>query len=242
MSTTHRIGPQMRRAINYVAAHPGCSKVEVARHVLPYAVGYNNAYAYGPIDRAIKAGLIVAGRGRGNAYSLDLPIMTCEEDPETILDRAAQETRRLVLAALHAAQATSLLLGRADRGSSSQELADLADASLAKSRTDAALWAVRSEVERLAAKPSQEILRRLDMARWAAQCADRRLRGMHRRYSSDHQPDRVSSELLRRMACARQEADLLVESLRMPPARDHLDMQQARAYAATHPLTPTTNL
>ena len=69
---THRIGPQMQLAIDYVAAHPGCSKVEVARHVLP-AVGYNNAYAYGPIDRAIKAGLIVAGRGRGNAYSLRVP-------------------------------------------------------------------------------------------------------------------------------------------------------------------------
>ena len=73
MSTTHRIGPQMRRAINYVAAHPGCSKVELARHVLPHAVGYNNAWAYGPVNRAIAAGLIIAGQGRGNAYSLRVP-------------------------------------------------------------------------------------------------------------------------------------------------------------------------
>ena len=73
MSTTRRIGPQMRRAAAYVAAHPGCSKLDVARYTLPWAVGYNNAYAYGPIDRAIKAGLIVAGRGRGNAYSLRVP-------------------------------------------------------------------------------------------------------------------------------------------------------------------------
>ena len=73
MRTTRRIGPQMRRAVAYVAAHPGCSKIDVARYTLPHAVGYNNAYAYGPIDRAIKAGLIIAGQGRGNAYSLRVP-------------------------------------------------------------------------------------------------------------------------------------------------------------------------
>ena len=73
MSTTHRIGPQMRRAIDYVAAHPGFSKIDVAWYILPHAVGYNNAYAYGPIDRAINAGLIVAWQGRGNAYSLRVP-------------------------------------------------------------------------------------------------------------------------------------------------------------------------
>jgi len=63
----------MRRAINYVAAHPGCSKIDVARDLLPLALGYNNAWAYGPVNRAIAAGLIVAGRGRGNAYSLRVP-------------------------------------------------------------------------------------------------------------------------------------------------------------------------
>ena len=68
-----RIGPQMRRAIDYVAAHPGCSKLAVARYTLPYAVGYNNAWAYGPVNRAIAAGLIIAGQGRGNAYSLRVP-------------------------------------------------------------------------------------------------------------------------------------------------------------------------
>ena len=73
MSTTHRIGPQMRRAIDYVAAHPGCSKIDVARHVLPWAVGYNNAYAYGPVNRAIAAGRILASRERGNAYALRVP-------------------------------------------------------------------------------------------------------------------------------------------------------------------------
>jgi len=48
----------MRRAVAYVAAHPGCSKIDVARYIL---------------DRAIKAGLIVAWQGRGNAYSLRVP-------------------------------------------------------------------------------------------------------------------------------------------------------------------------
>jgi len=68
-----RIGPQMRRAIDYVAAHPGCAKIDVARYTLPYALGYNNAWAYGPVNRAIAAGLIIAGQGRGNAYSLRVP-------------------------------------------------------------------------------------------------------------------------------------------------------------------------
>ena len=69
-STTRRIGPQMRRAVAYVAAHPGCAKVDVARSIMPWAVGKNNGFAYGPVNRAIAAGLIIAGHGRGNAYSL----------------------------------------------------------------------------------------------------------------------------------------------------------------------------
>ena len=73
MSTTHRIGPQMRRAIDYVAAHPGCAKVDVARSIMPWAVGKNNGFAYGPVNRAIAAGLIIAGHGRGNAYALRVP-------------------------------------------------------------------------------------------------------------------------------------------------------------------------
>ena len=75
------IGAAMRAAIEYVAQHPGCSKLAVARHLLPRAIGSNNAYAYGPVNRALKAGLIRdAGNWRtdssgqqvayGNAYSL----------------------------------------------------------------------------------------------------------------------------------------------------------------------------
>ena len=75
MSTTHRIGPQMQRAIEFVATHPGCSKIDVARHVLPWAVGYNNAYAYGPVNRAIAAGRILAFQGHGNAYALRVPTL-----------------------------------------------------------------------------------------------------------------------------------------------------------------------
>ena len=70
---THRIGPQMQLAIDYVAAHPGCSKSDVARHVLPGSVGIDNARAYGPVNRAIAAGRILAFQGHGNAYSLRLP-------------------------------------------------------------------------------------------------------------------------------------------------------------------------
>ena len=78
MSTTHthRIGPQMQRAIEFVAAHPGCTKIDVARHVLPRAVGWNNWYAYGPVNRAIAAGRILAFQGRGNAYALRVPTLT----------------------------------------------------------------------------------------------------------------------------------------------------------------------
>jgi len=68
--TPRRIGPQMQLAIDYVAAHPGCAKVDVARSIMPWAVGKNNGFAYGPVNRAIAAGLIIAGQGRGNAYSL----------------------------------------------------------------------------------------------------------------------------------------------------------------------------
>ena len=87
MSTTHRIGPQMRRAIDYVAAHPGCSKIDVARHVLPWAVGSNNAYAYGPINRAISAGLVAAGKGRGNTYSLRVPSDPAATTPTPVPDQ-----------------------------------------------------------------------------------------------------------------------------------------------------------
>ena len=73
MSTTRRIGSKMLLAISYVAAHPGCTKIDVARHVLPGSVGIDNARAYGPVNRAIAAGRILAFQGRGNAYSLRVP-------------------------------------------------------------------------------------------------------------------------------------------------------------------------
>jgi hypothetical protein len=66
----NRIGPQMESAVAYVSNHPGCSKWAVARYTNPRACGRNNAIAYGPVNRAIAAGLIVARSGKGNAYAL----------------------------------------------------------------------------------------------------------------------------------------------------------------------------
>ena len=88
MSTTHthRIGPQMQRAIEFVAAHPGCSKIDVARHVLPRAVGWDNWHAYGPVNRAIAAGRILAFQGRGNAYSLRVPSDPAATTPTPVPD------------------------------------------------------------------------------------------------------------------------------------------------------------
>ena len=59
----------MLAAVSYVAAHPGCSKLECGTALLPHAVGKNNAFVYGPVNRAIQAGLIRAERG-GSRYAL----------------------------------------------------------------------------------------------------------------------------------------------------------------------------
>jgi hypothetical protein len=60
----------MSRAVSIVAANPGRSILFVAERLLPRAIGKNNAYAYNPVHRAIRAGLITAGRGKGNSYAL----------------------------------------------------------------------------------------------------------------------------------------------------------------------------
>lgn len=67
---TTRIGPQMASAVDYVSNHPGCCKWDVARYTNPRACRRNNAIAYGPVNRAIEAGLIAARRGKGNRYAL----------------------------------------------------------------------------------------------------------------------------------------------------------------------------
>lgn len=68
---THRIGPQMARAVAIVAANPGCTKMYVAECISPCPVPCQNwALGYEPVNRAIRAGLIRAESGKGNAYAL----------------------------------------------------------------------------------------------------------------------------------------------------------------------------
>lgn len=60
----------MRAAADYVAAHPGCPKLPVARAVGPHG---STQFGYRSVDRAIGAGLIVA-RGDGwTRYRLYAP-------------------------------------------------------------------------------------------------------------------------------------------------------------------------
>jgi hypothetical protein len=68
---TTRIGPRMREAAAYVALHPGCAILPAARSIAPYGRGIK--FGYAAVHRAIRAGLIVAGRGVGNAYCLTPP-------------------------------------------------------------------------------------------------------------------------------------------------------------------------
>lgn len=68
-----RIGPQMKRAIVIVSANPGCSKLTVAKRIAPYGTGIQ--FGYRAIDRAIKAGGIVAKR-LGNRFALTVPACT----------------------------------------------------------------------------------------------------------------------------------------------------------------------
>lgn len=74
MTKQIRIGAQMSRAAAIVAANPGCSMLFVAAKLhIGAARGTNCALGYNPVHRAIKAGLIVARSGKGNAYALYAP-------------------------------------------------------------------------------------------------------------------------------------------------------------------------
>lgn len=64
----HRIGPRMREATEYVAAHPGEPKIRAATHVAPYGKGIG--FGYKSVDRAIKAGLIEAYQYPSGQYAL----------------------------------------------------------------------------------------------------------------------------------------------------------------------------
>jgi len=54
------VGPNMRRACAYVAAHPGCSIIDVARHLLPGPLAYPSKLSSGfnTVHLCIDAGLI----------------------------------------------------------------------------------------------------------------------------------------------------------------------------------------
>lgn len=69
----NRIGPQMARAIKIVSANPGCSKLTVARRIAPYGTGIQ--FGYRAVDRAIRAGEIVAKR-LSNRFALTVPSCT----------------------------------------------------------------------------------------------------------------------------------------------------------------------
>ena len=69
-----RIGPQMEYAARIVSNNPGCTMRFVAERLhIGAATGRNNALGYNPVHRAINAGLIIAEKGKGNAYALYPP-------------------------------------------------------------------------------------------------------------------------------------------------------------------------
>lgn len=70
-----RIGPKMEAVVWYVTRNPGCSKLDVALGAVQNTPGSRDMGAiYGPVNRALKAGLIVNHRGpRNGRYYLTVP-------------------------------------------------------------------------------------------------------------------------------------------------------------------------
>ena len=62
--------PYKAKIVEYVAKHPGCSKMDVARHI---TYSRNPAKSYAPVNTAIANGWIVATKGKGGAYELWIP-------------------------------------------------------------------------------------------------------------------------------------------------------------------------
>lgn len=63
-----RVGPKMRAAAAYVERNPGCSKLDVAIGAVQNVSGSRDMGAlYEPVNRAIRAGLIVARGGASRA-------------------------------------------------------------------------------------------------------------------------------------------------------------------------------
>jgi hypothetical protein len=65
-----KVGANMQAVADYVAAHPGCSKLDAAKAIThSAAASATNHGQYESIDKAIRAGLIRAER-HGNRYAL----------------------------------------------------------------------------------------------------------------------------------------------------------------------------
>ncbi len=64
-----RIGPKMRAVVEYVKANPGATKLAAGEAAWGSSRRLRMGRLYGPVNRAIEAGLIDAERA-GNRYSL----------------------------------------------------------------------------------------------------------------------------------------------------------------------------
>lgn len=67
-----RIGHKMLQAAAFVTENPGCTKRDVVRDIAPDKLVM--CHGYNIVDRAIRAGLIVAERLPSGRYSLTRPV------------------------------------------------------------------------------------------------------------------------------------------------------------------------
>lgn len=65
-----RYGPKMLAVTGYVLANPGCTKIAAGLYAWGNKGSGNMAFVYGPVNRAIKAGLITAERTSSGWYHL----------------------------------------------------------------------------------------------------------------------------------------------------------------------------
>ncbi len=70
---TKRVGPKMQAVVEYVAANPGCTKLEAGQVAWGSSQRLRMGYLYGPVNRAIEAGLIEAERD-GGRYRLTVAL------------------------------------------------------------------------------------------------------------------------------------------------------------------------
>ena len=69
-----RLGPKMYAVKEYVRVHPGCTKLAAALHVAPSRYGrIGVGYGYRSVNRAIKAGLVIATQINVSRYALKVP-------------------------------------------------------------------------------------------------------------------------------------------------------------------------